>query len=237
MTKLKGKLFLLPSPINEDGVESISPEVIRIIHSLDNFIVERARTARRFISATHHPKRIEQLKIEEMPENENSPMEIENFLAPILNGENIGLMSEAGLPAIADPGSQFVSVAQKSGIQVIPLAGPCSILLALIGSGLEGQRFAFHGYLSAKKTELPGQLRDLEKRADKDDATQIFIEAPYRNTQVMEAAENSLGLQRQFCIAAGLGSVDGFVLTKTISEWKRDGWPEIHKVPTVFLLR
>jgi 16S rRNA (cytidine1402-2'-O)-methyltransferase len=107
----------------------------------------------------------------------------------------------------------------------------------LIGSGLEGQRFAFHGYLSAKKTELPGQLRELEKRADRDDATQIFIEAPYRNNQVMEAAENSLGLQRQFCIAAGLGNVDGFVITKRISEWKMSGWPEIHKIPAVFLLK
>ncbi len=237
MTKQKGKLFLIPSPISDDGLSSISSEVIRIIHSLDYFIVERARTARRFISATQHPKAIEKINIDEILEGENNHREIEKMMHPIMDGHDMGLMSEAGLPAIADPGSQYVSVAHKLGIQVVPLAGPSSIILALIGSGLEGQRFAFHGYLSAKKSELPGQLRDLEKRADKDDATQIFIEAPYRNTQVMEAAESSLGPERKFCIAAGLGNEEGFVMTRTISEWKKKGWPEIHKIPTVFLVR
>ena len=237
MTKLKGKLFLIPSPIHEEGLAGISNETISVIHSLDHFIVERARTARRYISATKHPKAIEQLMIDEMPETEINEKDIEAALISMKEGKNIGLMSEAGLPAVADPGSRYVRIAQKLGIPVVPLAGPSSIMLALMGSGLEGQRFAFHGYLSAKKNELPAQLKQLMHRADQDDATQIWIEAPYRNKQILEAIEKTVNAGRNFCIAAGIGSDDGFVMTKEVGEWKRVGWPEIHKVPAVFLLK
>ncbi|MFZ1675803.1 MAG: SAM-dependent methyltransferase [Saprospiraceae bacterium] len=237
MAKLQGRVFLLPSPIVENGLESISPEVIRILHSLDYFIVERARTARRYISSTKPLKAIDLLSIEEIPEKAMNGKEIEMFLKPALEGHNIGIMSEAGLPAIADPGNHFVREAQKLGIVVVPLSGPSSIMMALMGSGLEGQRFAFHGYLSAKKDELGGQLRDLEKRADRDDATQIWIETPYRNMQIVQAVEKYLDQNRDFCIAAGLGGEDGMVVTKKIAEWKKSGWPEIHKVPAVFLIR
>jgi 16S rRNA (cytidine1402-2'-O)-methyltransferase len=237
MAKLQGRLFLLPSPIVENGLESISPEVIRILHSLDYFIVERARTARRYISSTKPPKVIDLLSIEEIPEKAMTGKDIEILLKPALEGHDIGILSEAGLPAIADPGNHFVREAQKMGIVVVPLSGPSSIMMALMGSGLEGQRFAFHGYLSAKKDELPAQLRDLEKRADRDDATQIWIETPYRNMQIVQAAEKCLDQNRDFCIAAGLGNVDGMVVTKKIAEWKKSGWPEIHKVPAVFLIK
>lgn len=236
MAKQRGKLFLIPTPIAEESLESISGEVIRVVHSLGYFIVEKARTARRFVRATSHPGKIESLVFEEMPDPQDDRM-IHKLLHPALEGQNIGLMSEAGLPAIADPGNLYVREAQRLGVEVVPLAGPSSIMMALMASGLEGQRFSFHGYLSAKKQELQSQLKDLEKRADRDDATQIFIETPYRNKQVMEVAATSLEGKRQFCIAAGLGSKDGFVLTKTISEWKQNGWPEIHKIPSVFLLR
>jgi len=237
MTKLKGKLFLIPSPITEDALLSISPEVIKVIHSLDHFIVERARTARRFISATKHPKAISELTVEEMPEIEISDQDVQLTLKTMSDGKDIGIMSEAGLPAVADPGSRYVRIAQKMGIKVVPLAGPSSIMLALMGSGLEGQRFSFHGYLSAKKNDLPSQLKHLVHRADQDDATQIWIEAPYRNHQILEAVEKNVNAGRSFCIAAGLGNDNGFVLTKEVGEWKKDGWPEIHKVPAVFLLR
>ena len=236
MAKQKGRLFLLPSPIHENGLVSISPEVIRIIHSLDYFIVEKARTARRFVSSTKHPEKIELLHFEEMPMEDATDEQIEIMLKPSSEGKDIGLMSEAGLPAIADPGSQYVRVAQKKGIEIVPLSGPSSLMMALMASGLEGQRFAFHGYLSARKDELKVQLKDLEKRADRDKATQLFIEAPYRNKQVMEIAALSLDDHRRFCIAANVGGENGFVITKKMSEWKKGGWPEIHKVPTVFLL-
>ncbi len=237
MAKLKGRLILLPSPINENGLESISPDVIRIMHSLDYFIVERSRTARRYLSASKPIKAIDALIIEEMPEAVQSQNEIDLMLKPAIEGHDIGIMSEAGLPAIADPGNLYVSAAHRLGIKVVPLSGPSSIMMALMASGLEGQRFSFHGYLSAKKDELASQLKDLEKRADRDDATQIWIETPYRNGQVIQAAEKYLDQNRSFCMAAGLGSEDGFVLTKKIVEWKKIGWPEIHKVPAVFLIR
>ena len=237
MAKHKGKLFLLPSPIDEQALTSIPPEAIRIMHALDHFIVERTRTARRYLSATKPPRRIEELTFAEIPEGISDSKIIEEQLQPLIEGVDMGIMSEAGLPAIADPGTRYVARAHQLGITVIPLAGPSSIMMALMGSGLEGQRFAFHGYLSAKKDELGGQLKSLENRADRDDATQIWIEAPYRNKQILEAVGNNLDLKRQFCIAAGLGSADGFVLTRNVASWKRSGWPEIHKIPAVFLLK
>lgn len=236
MAQLRGRLFLLPSPIAEGSLEAISPESIRILHSLDVFIVERARTARRFISATKPARSIEELRIEEMPEDMSDHRLLEAQMKPLLEGKDVGLLSEAGLPAIADPGNRYVALAHRMGVRVIPIAGPSSIIMALIASGLEGQRFAFHGYLSAKKEELGHQLKDLEHRADRDRATQIWIETPYRNKQIIEAAEKYLNPGRRFCIAAGLGNESGWVLTKTILDWKRNGWPEVHKVPAVFLL-
>jgi len=237
MTQERGRLFLLPSPIQEGELRNIPADVIRVIHSLDYFIVERARTARRYISLTKPARPIDSLNIMEIKLSDISDYEIQQSLAPALEGKDIGLMSEAGLPAIADPGNSYVAMAHQLDIQVIPMSGPSSIFMALMASGLEGQRFMFHGYLSAKKDELGKQLHDLEVRADRDQATQIFIETPYRNQQVMEVAENRLSSKRMLCIAAGIGSEGGFVKTKSMKDWRKSGWPEIHKVPTVFLLR
>jgi 16S rRNA (cytidine1402-2'-O)-methyltransferase len=237
MVRFKGKLYLLPAPIEDNGLESIPAEAIRIMHSLDHFIVERARTSRRYISSTKPPRKIDTLLIEEMPEDVNNMKLMEAQMQPLLDGKDMGILSEAGMPAIADPGSKYVAIAHRLGIRVVPLAGPSSIMMALMASGLEGQRFAFHGYLSAKKEDLANEIRDLERRADRDDATQIWIETPYRNKQVMEAVEKYLEPKRMFCIAAGIGNWDGFVITRQINAWRRSGWPEIHKIPTVFLLK
>ena len=202
MVRFKGKLYLLPAPIEENGLASIPAEAIRIMHSLDHFIVERARTSRRYISSTKPPKKIEGLIIEEMPEDVANTKLMEAQMQPLLDGKDMGILSEAGMPALADPGSKYVAIAHRLGIRVVPLAGPSSIMMALIASGLEGQRFAFHGYLSAKKEDLANEIRDLARRADRDDATQIWIETPYRNKQVMEAVEKYLEPKRMFCIAA-----------------------------------
>lgn len=237
MVRFKGKLYLLPTPIDEHGLESIPAEAIRILHSLDHFIVERARTSRRYISSTRPGKPIESLLIEEMPEDVTNMKLMEAQMQPLLEGKDMGLLSEAGLPAIADPGSRYVAIAHRLGIRVIPISGPSSIMMALMASGLEGQRFMFHGYLSAKKEDLANEIQNIERRADRDDATQIWIEAPYRNRQIMEAVEKYLEPKRMFCIAAGIGSKDGFVITRQINAWRRSGWPEIHKIPTVFLLK
>jgi len=237
MTQQHGKLILLPSPIQEGELKGISDDVVRVLHSLDYFIVERARTARRYISLTKPSKPIDSLHIQEITLNDISEKEIQQALAPALAGHDIGLMSEAGLPAIADPGNIYIAMAHQLNIEVVPMPGPSSIFLALMASGLQGQRFMFHGYLSAKRDELGKQLHDLEVRADRDDATQIFMEAPYRNHQVMEVVEHKLSGKRMFCIAAGIGSEAGFVKTKSVNEWRKSGWPEIHKVPAVFLVR
>jgi len=237
MRNKKGSLFLLPSPIAEQSLHSIPPEAIQILHRLDHFIVERARTARRYISSTKPEKAIDSLSILEMPEDMTNQVFIQNQLQPLLDGHDMGILSEAGLPAVADPGNRYVAAAHSLGIRVVPVSGPSSIMMALIASGLEGQRFSFHGYLSAKREEVEHQLPLLEKRAQREDATQIWIEAPYRNRQVMEAAAKVLDKKTMFCIASGLGGKDGFVLTRNIASWLRSGWPEIHKVPTVFLLK
>jgi 16S rRNA (cytidine1402-2'-O)-methyltransferase len=162
---------------------------------------------------------------------------MENHLKPLLSGQHMGLLSEAGLPAVADPGKEYVRLAHQMGIEVVPLSGPSSIFMALMASGLEGQRFMFHGYLPAKKNELGKALKELESKADHDDATQIFMEAPYRNRQVLEMIALHISSSRSLCIAAGIGSTTGFVKTKTVGEWKKAGWPEIHKVPCVYLIR
>ena len=237
MVRFKGKLYLLPTPIDEHGLESIPAEAIRIMHSLEHFIVERARTSRRYISSTKPPRKIETLLIEEMPEDVNNMKLMEAQMQPLLEGKDMGMLSEAGLPAIADPGSKYVAIAHRLGIRVVPITGPSSIMMALMASGLEGQRFTFHGYLSAKKEDLANEIQNIERRADKDDATQIWIETPYRNRQIMEAVEKYLEPKRMFCIAAGIGSKDGFVITRQINAWRRSGWPEIHKIPTVFLMK
>lgn len=237
MTTSPGSIFLLPSPLQENDVSSIPVIVLNAIHRLDYFIVENARTSRRYISATKHPRLISDLIFEEIGDGAPTSAEIERLLLPVMEGRNAGVMSEAGLPAIADPGSLIVRAAHQKKIKVVPYPGPSSIMLALMASGLEGQRFSFHGYLSAKRKELGLQLNELQRRADRDSATQIFIEAPYRNTQVMEEAEKNLSAQRLFCIAANLGSENGFVRTHTIAEWKKLTWPSIHKLPAVFLIR
>ncbi len=237
MVRHKGRLFLLPAPISETGLESISPEAIRVLHRLDHFIVERARTTRRYINSTQPDRKVELLSFEEMPEDMSDVKRLQEQMQPLLDGRDMGLLSEAGLPAIADPGNRYVALAHQLGIRVVPVSGPSSLMMALMASGLEGQRFAFHGYLSAKKEDLSGQLRDIERRADRDDATQIWIETPYRNRQILEAANQYLNVKRKFCIAAGLGSESGFVLTRQVDAWRRSGWPEIHKIPAVFLIR
>jgi 16S rRNA (cytidine1402-2'-O)-methyltransferase len=237
MAQQHGRLFLIPSPIAEGDLSEIPTQAVEAIHSLEYFIAERVRTARRYIRSTNHPKPIDSLQFTEIPYEAPAEREIAAAFTPAMEGHDMGLMSEAGLPAIADPGGRYVAYAHQLGIQVVPLAGPSSIFMALMASGMEGQRFAFHGYLSAKKDELGRQLRDLEQRADRDDATQIFMEAPYRNRQVLESVEKYLSAKRGFCIAAGLGSANGFVITKTVEKWKKEGWPEIHKVPSVFLIK
>lgn len=230
----KGKLYLLPVPLGENAIHTIPAYVKEMIQTLDIFIVERAKTARHFIKALCPGKSLD-LNLLEL--NEHTPLEaITNFLAAAEQGKNIGLMSEAGCPGVADPGAAVVQLAHQKGIEVIPLVGPSSILLALMASGMNGQSFCFHGYLSAKKPELEKDLKRLEQLSIQFNQTQVFIEAPYRNRNVVETALKALAPSTQFCIAVDLTLETQWIKTLSIQQWCTTGIPDLHKRPAIFLL-
>lgn len=231
----KGKLYLLPTPLGENSNHTIPSYVIEIIHELSIFIAEKAKTARHFIKSTHHPSRISELTFYELNKRID-PSEWRTYLTPAKEGKNIGLLSEAGCPGVADPGAEIVKLAHQQGIEVIPLVGPSSILLALMGSGMNGQNFAFHGYLSPKKELLPKDLKRLESNAKKFKQTQIFIETPYRNGQVMEQALKHLSNATQFCVAMDLTLPSQYIVSHRVEAWKKKNLPEVHKKPAVFLI-
>ena len=175
---MPGTLYLLPTPIGGPSPEAVLPaEVLSTTRSIEHFVVEELRTARRYLSAIGHPRPIAELQLAELNEH-TPPTEVEGLLRPLLDGHNVGLMSEAGLPAVADPGALLVAAAHRHGIAVMPLVGPSSLMLTLMASGLNGQRFAFAGYLPAKPDERKRAIRQLEQRSRSEQQTQLFIEAP-----------------------------------------------------------
>ena len=232
---MKGQIYLIPTPLGEDALHTIPPYVVEIIHRLDTFIAERAKTARHFIKATLPPYPLSSLTVFEI--DENTQKVDYQAVAKILNsGKSIGVMSEAGCPGVADPGALVVEWAHKNGFVVAPLVGPSSILLALMGSGFNGQSFQFHGYLSAKKGEIGRDLKRLEDIARNKKQAQIFIETPYRNMALIESAFANLQSATRFCIAADLTTPPQYIVTKTIAEWEKTELPDLHKKPAIFLL-
>jgi 16S rRNA (cytidine1402-2'-O)-methyltransferase len=229
-----GTLYLIPTPLVPGDLTSLTPVILDIIHVLRYLIVENARTARRLIRSTNPPYPIETVHIREL--DKHLPPDPGDILSPLFDGHDIGLMSDAGSPAVADPGEILVAYAHMHGIRVIPLAGPSSILLALMASGMPGQRFCFHGYLSPKKDVLARDLRRLEEQSRRDHATQIFIETPYRNHQIVETVLNVLASGTHFCIAADLTSPDAWVRSQPISKWRKTEIPSLHKRPAVFCM-
>jgi len=231
----KGKLYLVPTPLGENGDHVLPQYVKDIIHQLEIFIVEKAKTARRYIKTTNHPKPISELTFSELNKRIDYS-EWSQYLKAAENGNDIGLLSEAGCPGVADPGAEIVKLAHEKGIAVIPLVGPSSLLLALMASGMNGQSFAFHGYLSPKKEIVGKDLKKLEQAAHKLKQTQLFIETPYRNKQLVEQAFRVLSPKTRFCIAMDLTLPNEYVITKTIAAWRKSKLPELHKRPAVFLL-
>lgn len=231
----QGKLYLIPTPLGEDAVHTLPQYTIEVLHRLNVFIAERAKTARHFIKATQPVKPFSDLVFYEISKH-TPPEERLQFLAPAEAGQDIGLLSEAGCPGVADPGAIVVAEAHQRGIAVVPLVGPSSILLGLMASGLNGQDFCFHGYLPPKKPELQKELKFLEQRVFKHRQTQIFIETPYRNMGLIEMALNTLSSDMLFCIAADLSLPTEFVRTLSVSQWRQQGVPDLHKRPAIFLL-
>jgi len=231
----KGKLYLIPTPLGDNAVHTIPPYVIEILHQLDFFIAERAKTARHFIKTTQPTKAFADLHFSELNKR-TLPEELSTFLSPAENGNDIGLLSEAGCPGVADPGAEIVKMAHQKGIEVVPLVGPSSILLALMASGMNGQSFSFHGYLSPKKPELARDLKRLEQMAQRHKQTQIFIETPYRNMSMIEEALKTLSPKTQFCVAADISLESEFIFSKKIKDWHKTELPNLHKRPAIFLI-
>lgn len=229
------KLYLLPVPLGENAEHTIPPYVVEIIHSLDVFVVERAKTARHFLKSIGFPKAFDDCLFFELNKRTDL-IEIPSFLAPTKEGRSIGLLSEAGVPAVADPGSQVVKAAHRQGVEVMPLVGPSSLLLALMGAGFNGQSFAFKGYLSPKRPELARDLKRLENLVNKHNETQLFIETPYRNQAVFEIALKELQPNTLFSIAMDLTLPTQYIRTFSIQQWKKQTAPDLHKRPAVFLL-
>lgn len=218
-----GTLYLIPVPLGPVAPEAcLPPDTLDVARRLDTFIAERARTARAHLKAMSHPKLLQELNILELNEHTKGG-EIAALLAPLKAGKNVGLMSEAGCPAVADPGAELVKAAHREGIAVVPLVGPSSILLALMASGLGGQRFCFHGYLPAKEPERAQKIRELEKAARKDHATQLFIETPYRSAALLEALAATLSADTLVSVGADLSLPGQFIKTGSAKSWRGRG--------------
>lgn len=229
-----GTLYLIPIPIADGALHTIPEETITVIHTLRHFAVENARTARRFISSTRPPYKLPDAVINEIPKHDR--VDPANLLNGILEGIDFGIMSEAGCPGVADPGSALVAWAHEHDITVRPLVGPSSILLALMASGMNGQSFAFHGYLPRDKRDLANSLSRLERDAAKHGTSQLFIEAPYRNGQVVESALSTLKPTTLLTIAIEMNSDKEYVKTLMIQDWKHAPLPELHKRPAVYVV-
>ena len=231
----KGKLYLLPVPLGEEGAGVIPAYVQQRLGTLEVFIAERARTARRYIKSIFPDRNISDLTVFELDKHQPGKID-KSWLAPAAVGKDIGLLSEAGCPGVADPGAKIVALAHQLGIEVVPMVGPSSILLALMAAGMNGQQFCFQGYLSSKKPDLGKDLKRLEQLSAKHKQTQIFIETPYRNTALIETALNYLAPNTLFCIAADLTLPTEYLRTMTIKQWKQQAIPDFHKRPAIFLI-
>ena len=231
---MTGTLYLIPTTIGSDTWESvIPPMVISKTRSLKHFIVEDIRTTRRYLSKIGVETPIEQLNFQLLNEH-TQQVEVEQLIQPLLHGQDVGLLSESGLPAIADPGSFVVALANRMGIKVVPLTGPSSIFLTLMASGLNGQNFAFVGYIPVKSDERRHRIKQLELRSRQEKQTQIFIEAPYRNLHVFEDILKECNSETRLTIGMELTTPNEYIATKKIWEWKNSTLPDINKKNCVF---
>ena len=228
-------LYLIPTPIADTPPEWALPAgTLGILHRLDIFVVENAKTARAVLKLVHYPRPIQSVQMLTLSEHTRSE-DMQALLAPLLAGSDVGLMSEAGCPGVADPGAALVRLAHQHGIRVVPLVGPSALLLALMGSGMNGQRFAFHGYLPTNTDERNEAIKKLDLQSQRLDETELFIETPYRNAVLFQALLSACRDTTLLCIASGLMETGAELHTASISEWRRRAW-SAPKRPTVFLV-
>lgn len=235
---MSATLYLIPCPISDDtAVADVTPVAnLAIIDSLDYFIVENTRSARRFLSKSGYAKAIDEATFVELNEHTTSPTEIARMIEPLKAGRSAGVISEAGVPAVADPGQAVVELCHKHNIRVVPLVGPSSILMAVMASGLSGQSFAFNGYLPIKEPERSKTIKRLESRARTEHQSQLFIEAPYRNVKLLEQMLKSLNPDTRLCVACDITSKSEYIRTQTVAQWCKSTMPDIQKRPTIFII-
>ena len=235
-----GTLFLIPVTLGNENIQellpiSLPPNVVKIAQNLEYFVVESEKSARQFLSVIKTAKPVRELSLNLLNEH-TLDKDIAALLAPLLAGKDVGLMSDAGCPGVADPGAKLVALAHQKNIKVVPFVGPSSVLLSLMASGLNGQQFAFLGYLPVDKQARNLKLKEIEKRSQTHNETQIFIETPYRNQHMLDAILISCTANTRLCIACQISLPDEMIVTKRISEWKQSALPDLHKKPTVFLM-
>ena len=231
---MKSKLYLIPTLLSDDAIHVIPSYVLAIINSIDEFVVENEKSARQFLKKAGYKKPWNNVRLHLLNEH-TRPDEISELMNPLLEGKNMGLLSEAGCPAVADPGAELVQAAQRLAIRVIPLVGASSVILSLMASGLNGQSFLFAGYIPKERAARIKALTEMEKVAIKKNQTQIFIEAPYRNQHLLEDILEHCDQDTLLCIACEMTGENEFIKTKSISEWKKKV-PDINKRPTIFLI-
>ncbi|MDR1225727.1 MAG: SAM-dependent methyltransferase [Prevotellaceae bacterium] len=230
-----GKIYLIPTTLGECCMGDVLPQrTVEVVNTIKHFVVENTRSARRFLSALKMAHPIDALSFTELNEH-TRPEDVLPLLVPAMSGENIGIISEAGVPAVADPGAALVALAHIKGVQVAPLVGPSSILLALMASGFNGQKFAFSGYLPVKPEDRIRSIKKLEKRSQQEGQTQIFMETPYRNNKLVADLLNTCQPQTKLCLAADITLSTELIATKTVAEWKKNV-PDIGKRPCIFLI-
>ena len=228
-------LYLIPVTLGETSIESVLPSYNKeVILGIKHFIVEDIRSARRFLKKVEKSLDIDTLQFFTLNKH-TTKEEISDFLNPLLKGYSMGVISEAGCPAVADPGADVVAIAQRKNLKVVPLVGPSSIIMSVMASGFNGQSFAFHGYLPVDGAERAKKLKMLEQRVYAEDQTQLFIETPYRNGKMIEDILQHCKPQTKLCIAANITCEDEFIKTKTVKEW-RGKVPNLSKIPCIFLL-
>jgi 16S rRNA (cytidine1402-2'-O)-methyltransferase len=228
-------LYLIPVTLGETSIEQVLPTYNKdIITGISHFIVEDVRSARRFLKKVEKSIDIDVLTFYTLNKH-TDPKEIGSYLQPLTEGKPMGVISEAGCPAVADPGADVVAIAQRKGLKVVPLVGPSSIIMSVMGSGFNGQSFAFHGYLPIEPAERAKRLKQLETRIYTENQTQLFIETPYRNNKMVDEIMKHCKPQTKLCIAAGITCENEYIRTRTIKEWKGKV-PDLSKTPCIFLL-
>lgn len=230
-------LYLIPVTLGETPNSFVLPDYnFEVIKKIRHFIVESRKSAVRFLISCDKNFPIDDCSFFELSEHTDKNQDLSKILLPLENGNDMGIISDAGCPCIGDPGSRAVEIAHKKKLPVVPLVGPNSMIMALMASGFNGQNFAFNGYLPIKNGERENKIRQLENKVYKEDQSQLFIEAPYRNDKMLDAILKSCRQDTKLCIAAGITTEQQFICTKTIQQWKKTKKPELNRIPAIFIL-